>query len=387
MVAIPEGGFFMTTPYRADHIGSLLRPPELLQARAAYDQGRMTLPQLRQSEDTAILQALELQRQVGIDVYTDGEYRRRWFAAAFEESVEGITEDPEAAADRRWQGQHNAQAMATAADLRLTQRVVGAKLRQVRRLTAHESGFLQEHAPGPFKITMPGVMTRALAWYKPGLTDKFYPTRADLVQEFVGMIQREVQALLNEGVSYIQLDSLHYVIRLADPRYRQQMTHTGADLDKELDEVIAADNASLQGARKSGVTVGLHMCRGNNRSAWISEGGYEAVAEKAFNLLDVDRFLLEYDTERAGGFEPLRFVPRGKTVVLGLISSKVPQLESPDQLRRRIDEAAQYVAMEHLALSPQCGFASTAPGNMLTWDDQRRKLELVVETARRVWGA
>jgi 5-methyltetrahydropteroyltriglutamate--homocysteine methyltransferase len=387
MVAIPEGGFFMTTPYRADHIGSLLRPPELLQARAAYDQGRMTLAQLRQSEDTAILQALELQRQVGIDVYTDGEYRRRWFAAAFEESVEGITEDPEATADRRWQGQHNAQAMATAADLQLTQRVVGAKLRQVRRLTAHESGFLQQHAPGPCKITMPGVMTRALAWYKPGLTDKFYPTRADLVQEFVGMIQREVQALLNEGVSYIQLDSLHYVIRLADPRYRQQMTHTGADLDRELDEVIAADNASLQGARKPGMTVGLHMCRGNNRSAWIAEGGYEAVAEKAFNLLDVDRFLLEYDTERAGGFEPLRFVPRGKTVVLGLISSKVPQLESQDQLRRRIDEAAQYVAMEHLALSPQCGFASTAPGNMLTWDDQRRKLELVVETARRAWGA
>ena len=377
----------MTTPYRADHIGSLLRPPELLQARAAYDQGRMTLAQLRQSEDTAILQALELQRQVGIDVYTDGEYRRRWFAAAFEESVEGITEDPEATADRRWQGQHNAQAMATAADLRLTQRVVGAKLRQVRRLTAHESGFLQQHAPGPYKITMPGVMTRALAWYKPGLTDRFYPTRADLVQEFVGMIQREVQALLNEGVSYIQLDSLHYVIRLADPRYRQQMTQTGADLDKELDEVIAADNASLQGARQPGVTVGLHMCRGNNRSAWISEGGYEAVAEKAFNLLDVDRFLLEYDTERAGGFEPLRFVPRGKTVVLGLISSKVPQLESQDQLRRRIDEAAQYVAMEHLALSPQCGFASTAPGNILTWDEQRRKLELVVETARRVWGS
>jgi 5-methyltetrahydropteroyltriglutamate--homocysteine methyltransferase len=377
----------MTTPYRADHIGSLLRPPELLQARAAYDQGRMTLAQLRQSEDTAILQALALQRQVGIDVYTDGEYRRRWFAAAFEESVEGITEDPEATADRRWQGQHNAQAMATAADLRLTQRVVGAKLRQVRRLTAHESGFLQQHAPGPYKITMPGVMTRALAWYKPGLTDRFYPTRADLVQEFVGMIQREVQALLNEGVSYIQLDSLHYVIRLADPRYRQQMTQAGADLDKELDEVIAADNASLQGARKPGVTVGLHMCRGNNRSAWISEGGYEAVAEKAFNLLDVDRFLLEYDTERAGGFEPLRFVPRGKTVVLGLISSKVPQLESPDQLRRRIDEAAQYVALEHLALSPQCGFASTAPGNMLTWDEQRRKLELVVETAHRVWGS
>jgi 5-methyltetrahydropteroyltriglutamate--homocysteine methyltransferase len=346
----------------------------------------MSLAELRQREDQAILQALQLQRQVGIDVYSDGEYRRRWFAAAFEDSVEGIIEDPSATPDRRWQGEHNAQAIATAAEIRLTQRVVGAKLRQVRRLTAHESGFLRQHAPGPIKITMPGVMTRALAWYKPGITDAFYPTPADLVQEFVGMIQREVQALLDEGVPYIQLDSLHYVIRLADPRYRQQMAQAGVDLDQELDQVIAADNASLQGARRPGVTVGLHMCRGNNRSSWIAEGGYDAIAEKAFNLLDVDRFLLEYDTERAGGFEPLRFMPKGKTVVLGLISSKVPQLESPDLLQRRIDEAARYVPLENLALSPQCGFASTAPGNLLTWDDQRRKLDLVVQTARKVWG-
>jgi 5-methyltetrahydropteroyltriglutamate--homocysteine methyltransferase len=233
---------------------------------------------------------------------------------------------------------------------------------------------------------MPGVMTRAMAWYKPGLTDRFYPRREDLVQDLVGMLQREVQALLDEGVAYIQLDSLHYVIRLADPRYRQQLLQAGGDPDKELDETIAADNASLQGAQRPGVIVGLHMCRGNNRSAWISEGGYEATADKAFNTLQVDRFLLEYDTDRAGGFEPLRFVPREKMVVLGLISSKEPQLESQDLLRRRIDEAARYVPIENLALSPQCGFASTAPGNLLTWDEQRRKLELVVETARRVWG-
>jgi 5-methyltetrahydropteroyltriglutamate--homocysteine methyltransferase len=160
----------------------------------------------------------------------------------------------------------------------------------------------------------------------------------------------------------------------------------GADPDQELDDTIAADNAALQDTRRPGVTVGLHMCRGNNRSAWIATGSYEAIAEKAFNALQVDRFLLEYDTERAGGFEPLRFVPRGKTVVLGLISSKDPRLESQDLLRRRIDEAARYVPLEHLALSPQCGFASTSPGNLLTWDEQRRKLELVVETARKVWA-
>jgi 5-methyltetrahydropteroyltriglutamate--homocysteine methyltransferase len=376
----------MATPYRADHVGSLLRPPELLQAREAQAHGRITLEQLRQVEDQAILDALEVQRQVGLDVFTDGEYRRKWFAGALEESVEGLIDDPEAPADRRWQGQHSEQANMTSAAIRLTQRIVGAKLRQVRRLTAHESEFLKHHTPGPFKITLPGVMTRAMAWYKSGLTDQFYPTPADLAQDLVGILQREVEALLDEGVSYIQLDSLHYVIRLADPRYRQRMRDTGADLHKELDETIAADNASLQGARRPGVTVGLHMCRGNNRSAWISEGGYEAIAEQAFNSLQVDRFLLEYDTERAGGFEPLRFVPRGKTVVLGLISSKEPKLESQDLLRRRIDEAAQYVPIEYLALSPQCGFASTAPGNLLTGDEQRRKLELVVETARKVWG-
>jgi 5-methyltetrahydropteroyltriglutamate--homocysteine methyltransferase len=352
----------------------------------AQAQGQMTLAQLRLIEDQAILDVLEMQRQVGIDIFTDGEYRRISWSGAWSESVEGLVDAPDVAATTQWQGPHRDQAHATASAMRYAHQVVGAKLRQVRRLTAHESGFLKQHAPGPCKITMPGVMTRAINWYKPGLTDTFYPTRADLVQEFVGMLRREVQALLDEGISYIQLDSLRYVMQLADPRRRQELIAAGEDPDTALDETIAVDNASLQDARRPGVTVGLHMCRGNNRSAWAAEGSYEAVAEKAFNSLQVDRFLLEYDTVRAGGFEPLRFVPRGKTVVLGLISSKEPRLESPDLLRRRIDEAAQYVPLEYLALSPQCGFASTAQGNMLTWDEQRRKLELVVETARKVWG-
>ena len=376
----------MATEYRAEHIGSLLRPSELLQARLSHSQGNTTLDQLREIEDQYILNALELQRQVGLDVYSDGEYRRAWFAGAFEESTEGTVIDPDAPADTRWQGQDREQANATAADLSLALRVVGAKLRQIRRLTAHESGFLKQHAPGPFKITLPGVMTRGIAWYKPGLTDKFYPTRADLVQDMAGMVQREIKALLDEGVSYIQLDSLDYVIRLADPRRREQIIQAGQDPAKELDDTIAVDNACLHQAKGSGVTVALHMCRGNNRSSWISEGGYEVVAEKAFNSLQVDRFLLEYDTDRAGGFEPLRFMPRDKTVVLGLVSTKDPSLESQDLLRQRIDEAARYVPLENLAISPQCGFASTAPGNLLTEDQQRRKLELVVETARLVWG-
>ena len=376
----------MAEHYRADHVGSLLRPVAVLEARAAHAAGRLGMEQLRDIEDQAILAALEMQRQAGIDVFTDGEYRRSWWSGALAESVEGIVNDPDAVFTPGWQGPSGAQADATAAEIGFGEQVVGAKLRQVRRLTAHESGFLKQHAPGPFKITIPGALSRALGWYKPGLTDKFYPTPADLVQEIVGIMRREVQALLAEGVAYIQLDSLRYVIQLADPQTRQRLLQAGQDLEQALDETIAADNATLQDAKGAGVTIGLHMCRGNNRSAWRTSGSYEAIAEKAFSLLEVDRFLLEYDTERAGGFEPLRFVPEGKMVVLGLISSKDPQLESQDQLLRRIDEAAKYVPIERLALSPQCGFAATAPGNQLTWDEQRRKLELVVQTAHKVWG-
>ena len=376
----------MATTYRADHIGSLLRPAEVLQARAGNAQGRITLEQLREVEDKAILDALEMQRQAGMDILSDGEFRRSWFSGGIAEAVEGVIDDPDAAYTSRWQGENQQLADATAEGIGFGEQVVGAKLRQVRRLTAHESGFLKQHASGPFKITMPGAAQRAAGWYKPGLTDQFYASRADLVQDLVEILQREVKALLDEGVLYIQLDSLRYVTALANPRQRQQMIDRGEDPDKELDEIIAADNATFQDAERSGVTLALHMCRGNNRSAWLTEGGYDAIAEKAFGSLQVDRFLLEYDTDRAGGFEPLRFVPRDKTVVLGLISSKEPTLESQDMLRRRIDEAARYLPLENLAISPQCGFASTAPGNMLTQDEQRRKLELVVEVARKTWG-
>ena len=376
----------MAEVYRADHVGSLLRPPELLEARKSHEPGGLSLEQPRDIEDRAILQALEMQREVGIEVFSDGEYRRSWFSGALAESVEGVIDDPEPGPVNSWQGTQGQLADATTADIGFATQVVGAKLRQIRRLTAHESGFLKAHAPGPFKITMPGVMTRALAWYKPGLTDRFYTTPSDLVQELVEMLQREVQALLDEEVTYIQLDSLRYVIELADVRRRQQMLQAGEDLDQALEDTIAVDNATLRNARRPGVAIAMHMCRGNNRSAWRSEGGYDVVAERAFTSLDVDRFLLEYDTERAGGFEPLRFMPPDKVVVLGLISSKNPQLESQDQLFRRIDEAARYVPVENLALSPQCGFASTAPGNMLTPEVQKRKLELVVDTASKVWG-
>jgi 5-methyltetrahydropteroyltriglutamate--homocysteine methyltransferase len=376
----------MTEVFRADQIGSFLRPPNLLAARADHDAGRINAAQLKAIEDQAILDVLEMQRQVGIDVYSDGEFRRSWFSSAFADSIEGIITDPDAVFNPSWQGEYGDQANATAAAIGFGEQMVASKLRQVRRFTAHESEFLQQHAPGPFKITLPGVMTRAASWYRPGVTDKFYPKREDLIYEVAGMLRNEVRALIEEGVSYIQLDSLRYAIQLSDECTRQQLIEAGEDVETLLDETIAVDNFTLQDAKGAGATIALHMCRGNNRSAWRSQGGYDVIADKAFSQLHVDRFLLEYDTDRAGGFAPLRFVPDDKMVVLGLISSKDPRLESQDVLRRRIDEAAQYVPLERLALSPQCGFASTAPGNQLTQDEQRRKLELVVDTARKVWG-
>ena len=376
----------MTNVFRADQIGSFLRPPQLLAARADHEAGRIDAAQLKAIEDQAILDVLEMQRQVGIEVYSDGEFRRSWFSSAFADSIEGIVTDLDARYTPVWQGEYGEQADAVAASIGFGEQIVASKLRQVRRFTAHETEFLQQHAPGPFKMTLPGVMTRAASWYRPGITEQFYPTRDDLVYEVAGMLRNEVRALIEEGVSYIQLDSLRYVIQLSDERTRQRLIESGEDVEALLDETIAVDNFVLQDARGAGATIALHMCRGNNRSAWRSQGGYEVIAEKAFSQLHVDRFLLEYDTERAGGFEPLRFIPNDKMIVLGLISSKDPRLESQDALRRRIDEAARYVPLENLALSSQCGFASTAPGNQLTQDEQRRKLELVVETARQVWG-
>jgi 5-methyltetrahydropteroyltriglutamate--homocysteine methyltransferase len=338
------------------------------------------------------MKALEVQREAGVDVFTDGEYRRSWFAGAMFDSLEGLVPNPDPAqppptAGIGWQGQYGDLARATLAEVTGGSWMVNQKLRKVRSLVADEAAFLKAHAPGPWKITFAPVSNRAAGWFKPGVTDAFYPTEQDLLNELNGFLHDEVMATIDQGCSYIQLDSLRYT-QWMNPQRRQAMIDQGIDLDKALAEQIAWDNASIAGARgRPGVVVGHHICRGNNRSAWSGQGGYEAVAETLFTGMNVDRFLLEYDDERSGGFEPLRYVPPDKMVVLGIISSKLPALESKELLKRRIEEATKYVPIERLAISPQCGFASTMPGNMLTWDDQKRKLELVAEVARDVWGA
>jgi 5-methyltetrahydropteroyltriglutamate--homocysteine methyltransferase len=365
----------MPDPMRADHVGSLLRPPELLAARAAHAEGRLGADALRRVEDGAILEALELQRQVGIDVVTDGEFRRGSWLTSMADAVEGFV------ADRivvEWHGPGGGPEASTA-------KVVGARLEQKRRLTGDEASFLRRHARGPFKLTVPTPSSFLLVSFKPGLTDRWYATRADMVGELGRIVRRELEALLAEGVRYLQLDAPYYTSYL-DARVRERLRENGVDPDRAFGDSLATDTACLTGLARNGVTVALHVCRGNSRSRWFTEGGYDPIAEKLFGTLPIGRFLLEYDTERSGGFAPLRFVPRGTTVVLGLISTKEARLESPDELRRRIDEAARYVPLESLALSPQCGFASVAAGNLLSADDQRRKLELVVETARKVWS-
>jgi 5-methyltetrahydropteroyltriglutamate--homocysteine methyltransferase len=377
----------MASPYRADHVGSLLRPPDLLQARSDHAEGKIPDARLREVEEAGILAALALQRQAGIDVFTDGEYRRASWSTAAAGAISGLV-PVEGSPIRRifddWRGPNAEEANTAAARTRTL--VAGEKLGKTRRFVAEDAAFLKRHAPGPWKITLPGPVSMAGAMFEPGVTDRVYPTRLDLARDLAGMLNHEITALIADGISYVQLDSLHYVERLADPTVRRRMAESGEDPDEYLDRLIELDNAALAGARGTpGVTVGIHMCRGNNRSRWHAEGSYEIVAEQAFGRLHADRFLLEYDTERAGGFEPLRHLPPDKMAVLGLVSSKVAALEPVDLLRRRLDEAARHVPLERLALTPQCGFASVQLGNLLSWDDQRRKLELVAETARLVW--
>jgi 5-methyltetrahydropteroyltriglutamate--homocysteine methyltransferase len=364
----------MSTKIRADHIGSFLRPADILEARHQGDDGSAHLHEL---EDRAILQVLDKQRDLGLDVLSDGEFRRNGFMGDLTAAVEGF--DYGAGIPRAWK---SGTAVAAAQPLR---GIVTGKLKQKRGLTEHEVPFLKSNAHGAYKMTLPSATQfPAIAWKKGASTDA-YPSPSDLLHDITGIITREMASLAAAGVPYIQIDAPRYSYYL-DPKWREWLrSEMGGDPDTLLDEALAADNACFKAARKPGIELAIHLCRGNNRSKWYAEGGYDAIAEKMFNTLDVDRFLLEYEDERSGSFEPLRFVPKGKVVVLGLISSKLPKMEDKAQLIRRIEEASKYVPLENLALSPQCGFASVMEGNEMTESEQWAKLGLVVDTAHTVW--
>ncbi len=370
----------MDASIRADHVGSLLRPQPLVDARDAYDRGDIDLSALRAAEDAAILHALDLQREAGMEVFSDGEFRRAAWVSGLHDVLEGVT----ATGRRRlrpgaWKGLGEKEANA---ELPIAALAVTGRIGVSGRFTGVETGFLKAHAPGPFKVTMPSP-TIHLNMFDPETSAAAYPDPGALLDDLVDIYRKEVEAQIEDGAAYIQLDSLRYTQVIAGFTPNNQPM---ASAEEVVGQTIAADNAVLASARDRGVVTGVHICRGNHRSAWGASGGYDSVAERLLNEVEADRFLLEYDDERSGGFQPLRFLPKGKVVVLGLVSSKLPALENADELRRRVDEAAQYAPLDQLALSPQCGFASTFRGNLLSEDDQKRKLELVADTARRIWN-
>ena len=364
----------MATLFRADHVGSFLRPAELLEAR---NNPKTDPKHLHALEDTHIRRVLAKQKELGFELATDGELRRRNFMSDFTDAVEGF--DMGDAVARNWSGTQ-------AAPVSSVTGIVANKLRQVRPLTGHELPFLKENCKAAIKMTLPSATQFPAIAYKAGISDHAYKDRSALLADIVEIMKSDLAKLSGEGVSYIQIDAPRYSYYM-DPKWREWMRkELQQEPDAALDEAVRADNACFKAARRPGVTLAIHLCRGNNRSHWYAEGGYDAIAEKLFGTLEVDRFLLEYDDARSGTFAPLRFVPKGKTVVLGLVSTKVAQMEDAEGLVRRVEEAAKVVPLENLAVSPQCGFASTAEGNLITEERQWAKLKLVADTARRVWG-
>jgi 5-methyltetrahydropteroyltriglutamate--homocysteine methyltransferase len=366
----------MPETIRIDHVGSLLRPSEVLKAREAYASGSIDLEALRAVEDKAILDVLAMQHNVGIPIFSDGEIRRDAWMSGLADAVEGFT------GGHRMM--HWTNLDGTTEDEPSLSKVAGSKLHQVRRLTGHEAVFLKEHAPGPFKITMPSPVSIAASGYREGITDAVYPDRGEFLRDLLDIVKGEMQELVKDGASYIQLDE-GFTGYVGD-RSVYPIERGGVPIEEVLAADIEAENSLYDALPRDGVTLAMHVCRGNSRSRWVGSGSYDGMAEQVFSTLHVDRFLLEFDSDRSGGFEPLKYVPKGKTVVLGLVTTKHGKLEGQDDLRRRLDEASKYLPLEQLALSPQCGFASVADGNLLSEDDQRRKLELVVDTARKIWG-
>ncbi|MDE2899801.1 MAG: 5-methyltetrahydropteroyltriglutamate--homocysteine S-methyltransferase [Chloroflexota bacterium] len=361
--------------YRTDHVGSLVRPERLLVAREAFKAGRLPLEELRAVEDECILDAFQRQKDIGIEVITDGEFRRQSYTTDQYDAIEGFAAEYPKFESTRPDG-------VTVMVQRHTKPVVG-KLRQLRRLTGHESTFLLAHAPGQFKVTMPTPLRNP--GEQPSIPPP-YTSFAEINADITGIFRDEMLALADEGVTYLQLDKVP--TRFMHEDMRKAMRAQGVDPDEAFAEEVALENSCYDAVRREGLTLAMHFCRGN-RTWWQGgSGAYDAIAEQAFAGLHADRFLLEYDTERAGGFEPLRFVPKDKSVHLGLVSTKNGELEDQDALLHRIDEAARFIDVDQLGIGPQCGFhsASERDGANMTEDQQWRKLELIVDTASKVWG-
>jgi 5-methyltetrahydropteroyltriglutamate--homocysteine methyltransferase len=365
-------------PFRADHVGSLLRPQRLLRARDDFAAGKITAADLTAVEDEEIPQAIEMQEEIGLQSATDGEFRRASWHMDFIYALGGVSKAPGHLAVRF----HNA-----AGDIEFTPASiqVDGKLRIEDTIFADAFVFLRDHVRTAVpKLTIPSPN---MVHYRGGpamLDPAVYPDIEGFWADLAGAYTDEVRRLGELGCTYLQFDdtSLAY---LNDPAQRAEISERGEDAEHLHLRYISQINAAVKD-KPAGMAITTHMCRGNFRSSWVASGGYDFVAEALFSELDVDGFFLEYDDERSGGFEPLRFVPKGKMVVLGLVTTKRPELESADDIKRRIDEAAKYVPLDQICLSGQCGFSSTSEGNALTYDEQVAKLRLIVEVARDIWG-
>ena len=362
-------------PFRADHVGSLLRSPDLRAAREKRDRNEITAEELRESEDAAIQTLIARQAGIGMRSATDGEFRRSMWHFDFLERLEGC-EGYTAAQGIAFKG------VATKAK---GVRVVG-KLGFKGHPMLDHFRFLRDHVgPGVTpKMTIPSPSVLHFRGGRAAVSEAIYPEMGNFYTDLGRAYNGAVHAFADLGCRYLQLDEVNLAY-LCDPDQRQILKERGDDPEKLPGIYADLINASVQG-RPDDMVITMHLCRGNFRSSWIAQGGYEPVAEILFNQINVNGYFMEFDTERAGSFEPLRFVPPGKTVVLGLVTSKTGDLESKDELKRRIDQASKFIPLEQLCLSPQCGFASTEEGNMLTEQQQWDKLSLIVEVASEVWG-
>ncbi len=357
----------------SDVVGSLLRPQFLVEAREAREASRLTPAAFKRIEDRAVDEAIALQEAAGLAVVTDGELRRYAFFGHLVEALDGFDQFGGWAIPFRGEAGE---------ELVFKRPVVVEKLRWRRSMCAEEFVYLRARATRATKVTLISTQ-QAAAYYDPDKSRGAYPARDAYLADVVDFTRREVGELVRLGCSYVQIDAPQYAA-LLDPALREGYRQRGSDADRLIDACIEMDNAVIDG--HPGVTFGLRICRGNNQSLFYASGGYEPIA-RVFSRSHFQRFLLEYDDARSGGFAPLSAMPDDRVVVLGLVTTKKPRLESVDELRRRIDEAAALVPLDRLALSPQCGFASTMEGNRITPEEQRAKLERTAETARLVWGA
>ncbi len=358
--------------YHSEVVGSLLRPSYLTEARKQFEAGQLSAKDFKAIEDRAVSEAIALQESIGLDVITDGELRRYAFFGHLIDSFTGFDKYGGWAIPFRDE---------SGEEMVMKRPVVVDKLKWQRSMGGEEWVYLRSHSTRPGKVTMISAQ-QAAAYYDPAKSKDAYPTIDDYLSDIVDLTRHETEELIRLGCTYIQIDAPQYGA-LLDPQIREGYRQRGNDPDKMIDRSIEMDNAIIDG--HPGITFGLHICRGNNQSRFYAEGDYEPIS-RIFSKSHFERFLLEYDDQRSGGFAPLRHIPEDRVVVLGLVTTKKAQLESPEELKARIKEANQYISLERLALSPQCGFASTMEGNRLSMDDQRRKLELVVNVAREVWG-